>query len=147
MADFFSIGDIRFFSVYDENTRKLKYSKKNFNFELYKNDFGLIEERIDEVKTSEDFIQIFDLREECDSLLAKISIDKLGDRKCRAGLLWYHQNFETLAWRNKDEARAILNEAMADFEQMTEERALQYLNRIFPLQIRRGEGPEGPDWD
>ncbi len=123
--------------------------KKEFNEtenNSYKNDFGLIEERIEEVKTSEDFIQIFDLREECDSLLAKISLDKLGDKKCRAGLLWYHQNFETLAWRNKDEARAILNEAMADFEQMTEERALQYLERIWPLQIRRGEG-EGPDWD
>ena len=51
MSDFGSISDIRFFSVYDESTRELKYCKKNFNFELYKNDFDL------EGKTH---LQIFD---------------------------------------------------------------------------------------
>ena len=44
--------------------------------QLHKNDFRNIEERIDAVKTSEDFIQIFDLREECDLLLQKIIADQ-----------------------------------------------------------------------
>jgi len=39
MADTNKISDIRYFNVYDSNTKKLKYSKYNFNFELYKKDF------------------------------------------------------------------------------------------------------------
>ena len=42
MADILSIGLIRYFNVYDKQTRKLKYSKKNFNFYLYKKDFNLL---------------------------------------------------------------------------------------------------------
>ena len=41
MADTLSIGLIRYFNVYDKQTKKLKYSKKNFNFDLYKKDFNL----------------------------------------------------------------------------------------------------------
>lgn len=39
MADTNKISDIRYFNVYDSNIKKLKYSKYNFNFELYKKDF------------------------------------------------------------------------------------------------------------
>ena len=42
MADTLSIGLIRYFNVYDKKTKKLKYSKKNFNFDLYKKDFNLV---------------------------------------------------------------------------------------------------------
>ena len=41
MADVLSINDIRYFNVYDNQTKQLKYSKKNFNFDLYKKDFNL----------------------------------------------------------------------------------------------------------
>ena len=41
MADTNKISDIRYFNVYDSNIKKLKYSKYNFNFELYKKDFQL----------------------------------------------------------------------------------------------------------
>lgn len=41
MADYQSIEYIRFFNSYDEKTKKLKYSKKNFNFDLYKKEFKL----------------------------------------------------------------------------------------------------------
>ena len=43
MADYLNISQIRYFSVYDEETKKLKYSKLNFNFDLYKKDFDLKE--------------------------------------------------------------------------------------------------------
>ncbi len=110
----------------------------------YKNDFKSIQERIQTVKTSEDFTQIFDLREECDLLISKIIGDKLGDKKYRASLLWYHQNFDDLDWNNKSEARDVLDEAIADFENMTEERAYKYhLERIWPLQVN----VTGPDFE
>ena len=41
MTDFLDISNIRYFSVYDKETKKLKYSKYNFNFDLYKKDFNL----------------------------------------------------------------------------------------------------------
>ena len=78
--------------------------------QLHKNDFKSIEERIETVKTSEDFIQIFDLREECDLLLQKIIADKLGDKRFRASIIWYHQNFDSLEWKEdrKNEAKKCL---------------------------------------
>ena len=51
MADYYSITDIRFFNVYDEQTRELKYSKYNFNFDMYKSDFDI---------KSDDKLEIFD---------------------------------------------------------------------------------------
>ena len=115
--------------------------------QLHKNDFRSIEERIETVKTSEDFIQIFDLREECDLLLQKIIADKLGDKRFRASIIWYHQNFDSLEWKEdrKNEAKNALDAALADFANLTEEKAIKIHKEIlWPSQLEPGPGPDGP---
>ena len=117
--------------------------------QLHKNDFRNIEERIDAVKTSEDFIQIFDLREECDLLLQKIIADKLGDKRFRASIIWYHQNFDSLEWKEdrKNDAKNALDTAIADFQNLTEEKAIKIHEEIlWPSQLDpEATGPSGPD--
>ena len=116
--------------------------------QLHKNDFRSIDERIDTVKTSEDFIQIFDLREECDLLLQKIIADKLGDKRFRASIIWYHQNFDSLEWKEdrKNEAKNALDAALADFANLTEEKAIKIHKEIlWPSQLDpEAPGPGGP---
>ena len=41
MADYSNIDNILYFAQYDKVSKKLIYSKYNFNFELYKKDFKL----------------------------------------------------------------------------------------------------------
>ena len=70
----------------------------------------------------------------------------MGDKRFRASIIWYHQNFDSLEWKEdrKNDAKNALDIAIADFQNLTEEKAIKIHEEIlWPSQL----DPEasGPD--